>query len=153
VSDRLALAHAIEEAGIERAKAEGMATAIASFVTGSVATKADLQAQGADLKADVETVKADVAAVKADVARVETSLKADVTALRAEMKTEIAGLRGEFAQFRGDMRTDIARLDSGLERLRATVAGIENRLLLRLGAGGIALLGLLFAALHMWPAR
>jgi multidrug resistance efflux pump len=131
LSDRLALAHAIEEAGIERAKAEGMATAIVRFVEGSVATKAD-----------VEAVKADVAAVKADVARVETSLKADITALRAEMKTETAAVR-----------TDIARLDGGLERLRATVTGIENRLLLRLGAGGIALLGLLFAALHMWPAR
>jgi hypothetical protein len=124
VSDRLALAHAIEEAGIERAKAEGMATAIVRLVEGSVA------------------LKADVAAVSAEVLRVETSLKADITTLRAEMKMEIAAVR-----------TDIARLDGGLERLRATVAGIENRLLLRLGAGGIALLGLLFAALHMWPPR
>jgi hypothetical protein len=42
MSDRLALANAIEDAGIERHKAEGIATAIARFVEGNVATKADI---------------------------------------------------------------------------------------------------------------
>lgn len=108
MSDRLSLAHAIEDAGIPREKAENVATAIVRLVEGSVATKAELD-------------------------RVETALKAD-------LKTEVAALR-----------TDITRLDGGLERLRATVAGMENRLLLRLGTGVAALLGLLFAALHAWP--
>ncbi len=43
MSDRLALANAIEAAGIERTKAEGVATAIANFVDGNAATKADVQ--------------------------------------------------------------------------------------------------------------
>jgi hypothetical protein len=46
-------------------------------------------------------------------------------------------------------------MNDGGEQLRATVAGMENRLLLRLG-GAVAvlvLLGLLFAALHVWPLR
>ena len=43
MSDRLALANAIEAAGIERTKAEGIATAIATFVDGNAATKADLR--------------------------------------------------------------------------------------------------------------
>ena len=39
MSDRLTLAHAIEDAGIARDKAEGLATAIARFIEGSAATK------------------------------------------------------------------------------------------------------------------
>jgi hypothetical protein len=46
MSDRLALANAIEDAGIERAKAERIATVIVDPVRGSVATRADLQAIG-----------------------------------------------------------------------------------------------------------
>jgi hypothetical protein len=44
MSDRLALAHVIEDAGIPRDKAENVATAIARFIEGSAATKADVQA-------------------------------------------------------------------------------------------------------------
>lgn len=58
MSDRLALAHAIEDAGIERAKAEAVATAIARFVEGSAATKADLDRVEASLKADIATTNA-----------------------------------------------------------------------------------------------
>jgi len=80
MSDRLALANAIEDAGIPREKAESVATAIARFVEGNVATKWDVRSLGAELKAD-----------------------------------------------------------------------IELRLLLRLGGWTVALFGLLFAALHLWP--
>ena len=44
-------------------------------------------------------------------------------------------------------------MNDGGEQLRATVAGMENRLLLRLGGAVLVLLGLLFAALHVWPLR
>ena len=53
MSDRLALAHVIEDAGIPRDKAEAVATAIARFVEGSAATKADLDRVEATLKADI----------------------------------------------------------------------------------------------------
>jgi hypothetical protein len=53
MSDRLALAHVIEDAGIPREKAEAVATAIARFVEGSAATKADLDRVEASLKADI----------------------------------------------------------------------------------------------------
>ena len=53
MSDRLALAHVIEDAGIPRDKAEAVATAIARFVEGSAATKADLDRVEASLKADI----------------------------------------------------------------------------------------------------
>jgi hypothetical protein len=93
VSDRLALAHAIEEAGIQREKAENIASVVIRLVEGSVATKADVQAMGTELKADIATVRAE--------------LKADIAATRAELKMEIATVRGDFATLRASTRADI----------------------------------------------
>ena len=50
MSDRLTLALALEDAGIERAKAARIATVIVELIHGTVATKADVQAMGAELK-------------------------------------------------------------------------------------------------------
>ena len=44
MSDRLALANAIEDAGIERSKAERVASVIVDAIHDNVATKADVQA-------------------------------------------------------------------------------------------------------------
>jgi hypothetical protein len=57
MSDRLALANAIEDAGIERAKAERIATVIVDLVRGSVATKADVQAVAAELKLAIAALR------------------------------------------------------------------------------------------------
>jgi hypothetical protein len=81
MSDRLALAHAIEDAGIPREKAEGMATAIARFIEGSVATKQDMQAVRADVQASEAALKADIAGLRAD-------LKADIAELGAALKAQ-----------------------------------------------------------------
>ena len=53
MSDRLALAYAIEEAGIERSKAERVAAVIVATIYDLAATKADVQASEASLRADV----------------------------------------------------------------------------------------------------
>jgi hypothetical protein len=60
VSDRLALAHVIEDAGIPREKAEAVATAIARFIEGSAATKADVDRVEAALKADIARLDAKI---------------------------------------------------------------------------------------------
>jgi hypothetical protein len=91
MSDRLTLARAIEDAGIERAKAERVASAIVDVIHDEVATKADVQSAKAELKADIAAVRAN----------------ADL---------------------------------------------IEHRLLTRLGGLMIVVGGVLFAALHYWPA-
>ncbi len=78
MSDRLTLAHAIEDAGIERAKAERMASAIVDLIHDNVATKADVSALGGDLRRTELSLKADIAAVR-------TELKADVAAVRADL--------------------------------------------------------------------
>jgi hypothetical protein len=68
VSDRLALANAIEDAGIERGKAQRLASVIFDAIHDNVATKADL-----------ERVQA---AFRTDINRVEYSLKAEITRMR-----------------------------------------------------------------------
>lgn len=54
------LANAIEDAGIERAKAERVASVIVDLVHDSVATKADVQALGGELRADIAASEASV---------------------------------------------------------------------------------------------
>lgn len=49
MSDRLALSNAIEDAGIERAKAERVASVILDAIHDNVATKADVAALKTDL--------------------------------------------------------------------------------------------------------
>jgi hypothetical protein len=51
MSDRLALANAIEDAGIERSKAERVASVIFDAIHDNVATKADVQAVQRDVQA------------------------------------------------------------------------------------------------------
>lgn len=88
MSDRLALAHAIEDAGIPRAKAENVATAIAHFVEGGVATKAQLDAGKAELKADIQATEATLrAAFAAETARLDTRVE------RLDAKVERIGDR------------------------------------------------------------
>jgi len=53
MSDRLALANAIEDAGIERHKAQRLASVIFDAIHDTVATKADLQAAIATVKHDL----------------------------------------------------------------------------------------------------
>jgi hypothetical protein len=96
---------------------------------------------------------------EADPKRAESGLKAEIARSEAALQAEIAraetALRTEITAFRGEMRTHLARMNDSGEQLRATVAGMENRLLRRLG-GAVALLvllGLLFATLHVWPLR
>jgi hypothetical protein len=59
MSDRLALANAIEEAGIERDKAQRLASVIFDTIHNNVATKADI----APLAIKVEAIGADVRGV------------------------------------------------------------------------------------------
>jgi hypothetical protein len=62
MSDRLALANAIEDAGIPRDKAERVASVIVDLVRDSAATKADVQDARTDLKADIAALRSELKA-------------------------------------------------------------------------------------------
>ena len=130
MSDRLALANAIEDAGIERSKAERVASVIFDAIHDNVATKADVEASATALRGEIAAVGADV--------------RASDAAIRSELRTEIAAVRSTIA-------SEVARLDTRIERLDAKVELIGHRLLTRLGGLIVVVGGALFAALHYWP--
>jgi hypothetical protein len=96
MSDRLALAHVIEDAGIPRDKAENVATAIARFIEGRAATKADVQASETALRADIQAVRRDVhtfeAAIRHDVQAADAALKTDLVRLAARTFNRLGAL-------------------------------------------------------------
>jgi ribosomal protein L29 len=148
MTDRLTLAHAIEDAGIERIKAEALAGAIFEAIHDNVATKVDihdLRSEIAELrsemKAEIQELRSDT---KAEIQELRSEVKAEIQELRSEMRGEIAQVRSEIAQ----VRSEIAQLGTSL---RAEMAQLEHRVLIRLGGLIVVLLGLLFAALHAWP--
>ena len=152
MADRLTLAHAIEDAGIERTKAEALAGAIFDAVHDNVATKVDIKELRAETKADIQELRSDL---KADIQELRSELKADIQELRSELKADIQELRGEtkadIQELRAETKGDIQELRSEMALLRADMALLEHRLLTRLGGLIVVLVGLLFAALHAWP--
>jgi hypothetical protein len=123
LSDRLALAHAIEDAGIERSKAERVASVIFDAIHDNVATKADVQALGAELKA---------------------TITAQVGSIRGELKSDITGVRSILA-------SEIGRLDTRIDRLDSAVKAQPNAIMLRLGTLMVVLTGIVLAALRYLP--
>jgi hypothetical protein len=69
MSDRLALANAIEDAGIPRDKAERLASVLHDAFREGVATKADIAplATKADVEASAAVLRGELAAVATDV--------------------------------------------------------------------------------------
>jgi hypothetical protein len=123
MSDRLALANAIEDAGIERSKAERVASVIFDAIHDNVATKADVQASEAVLRHELAT---------------------QIGSIRAELKSDIMGVRSVLA-------SEIARLDTRIDRLDATVKAQPNAIMLRLGTLMVVLTGIILAALRYLP--
>jgi hypothetical protein len=74
MSDRLTLANAIEDAGIDRTKAERIASVIFDVIHDNVATKADVEAVRGNLAATEIRLNGQITAVRADLALVEHRL-------------------------------------------------------------------------------
>jgi hypothetical protein len=93
MSDRLALANAIEDAGIERSKAQRVASVIFDAIHDNVATKADVQTSEAALRNEL---KASEAAIRSDIVAVRGALAAETARLdtrieRLDAKVELIG--------------------------------------------------------------
>ena len=89
---------------------------------------------------------------KIDLERVETKLMGEIAAVRTDLERVEARLEGEIAALRADLERTETRLTGEIAALRTEVeqkiAGLENRLLTRLGgmmAAGFGILGVLIA--------
>ena len=96
MSDRLALANAIEDAGIERDKAQRLASVIHDAIHDNVVTKADIaplatkvEAVGADVRS---VVRAELQAVRSEVQGARTELKGDIALIERRLLTRLGGL-------------------------------------------------------------
>ena len=89
MADRLTLAHAIEDAGIERTKAEALAGAILEAIHDNVATKIDIRELRSELKADIQELRSEMAQtateLRSEMAQLGTNLRSEMTTLRADM--------------------------------------------------------------------
>jgi hypothetical protein len=90
MSDRLALANAIEAAGIPRDKAERIALAIVDAVHGSVATKTETGALMGQLTAVRTELKGDIAEVSAALSAARNQLASDVATMHTELREAIS---------------------------------------------------------------
>jgi hypothetical protein len=78
MSDRLTLSDAIEDAGIERAKAERIASVIIDLIHDNVATKADVL--------NMET------SLRGELRKVETRLSAEITRIADRTLIRLSGV-------------------------------------------------------------
>ena len=103
MSDRLALANAIEDSGIERDKAERVASVIFDAIHQNVANKADVQASDAAMRSE---------------------LKSDIAASRSSLAAEIARLDTRFEYLDAKVEMLAWRTLTRLGALVAMVAGL-----------------------------
>jgi hypothetical protein len=96
MSDRLALANAIEDAGIPRDNAQRVASVIFDAIHDNVATKADIappatkvEAVAADVRA---VVRAELQAVRTEVQGVPTDLRDNIALIEHRLLTRLGGL-------------------------------------------------------------
>ena len=85
MSDRLELADVIVAAGIERDKAERLASVLFDTIRDNVATKADVAAVRADLGANAASLKADIAMLRSDLRMTDSAGKADIAAVESKL--------------------------------------------------------------------
>ena len=96
MSDRPALARAIEDAGIPRDKAQRLASVIYDAIHDNVVTKADIaplatkvEAVGADVRS---VVRAELQAVRTEVQGARTELKGDIALIENRLLTRLGAL-------------------------------------------------------------
>jgi len=87
VSDRLALANAIEDAGIERGKAERVASVIFDAIHDNVATKADVQASEASIRSQLQAAES---SIRSQLQTSEATLRSEIAPIRTALVTETA---------------------------------------------------------------
>ena len=140
MSDRLALANAIEEAGIERSKAERVASIIVAAIYDRVATKPDVQASETAARADIAALDArlfgEIRAVHSELTNLDTRLSDDMGGVRRDMTSLEMRLSGEI----GAVRTDLVGLSS-------EISWLVSRALILFSGVMVVLFGILFTAL------
>ena len=155
--DTYTLVKRLTQAGVPEAQAEAHMSVFLDMSERGFATKGDIENLGrrmgglATLEAlsgvdqDIATVKQDVAILKQDVG----VLKQDV----AVLKQDVAGLKQDVIVLRGEMAEFRAEFEVRMSAMAASIAGLEMRLMVRLGGLIVALMSVGFGALEFTLAH
>ncbi len=144
VVDTLRLSNALQEAGVERAQAEGVARALGDEFGAHVVARGDLdvgfarvegefkdvRAQFRDVHAQFKEVGAQFKDVHAQFKEVGAQFK-DVHAQFKEVGAEFKAVRAEMAVMRSDLEGRIdalgVRMDSGFEVLHGSMQALDSK--------------------------
>ena len=106
--DTLTTARRLKKVGMEESHAEAVAESLRDAVTGSVATKQDLDAAKAELREEITGLKAEIKAeiteVRAEITQVRAEVKAEITEVGAEVKAEIATVKAEITAHKAETK-------------------------------------------------
>ena len=117
--DTLAAARRLKKVGMEESHAEAVAESLRDAVTGSVATKQDLDAAKWELREEITGVKAEITAVKAEV-------RGEIAAFKAE-------IRGEIAAFKAEVREEIAAVKAETKAIKWVMVSLLGLMLMVVG--------------------
>ena len=129
--DTLTAARELKETGLEGRQAEAIVTTISKAMSGTVATKADIELLGATTKSDIQALSA---ATKSNIQALSAATKSNIQALGATTKSDIQALRvatkSDMDSFKVEMKADTEALRSEMkadtEALRSEMkAGTE----------------------------
>ena len=105
-TDRLSWARVFEDAGIERSKAEAVASAVFDAIYDNVATKAD------------------ISAVRGDLSELRVALRAGIEEVRTELRGEIAAVCADLAALEQRLERRIDLMVTSLGALVVVLAGL-----------------------------
>ncbi|MHB1512860.1 CCDC90 family protein [Acidiferrobacter sp.] len=155
--DTYTLIKRLTQAGVPEAQAEAHMSVFLDMSERGFATKGDIENLGrrmgglatdealSGVKRDVTTLKQDVVVLQKDV----TGLKQDVAGLKqdvAGLKRDVAALQKEMAEFR-------AEFEVRMSAMAASIAGLETRLMVRLGGLIVVLMSAGFGVLEFTLAH
>ena len=130
VVDTLRLSNALQEAGVERAQAEGVARALGDEFGAHVVARGDLDVGFARVEGEFKDVRAQFKDVHAQFKEVGAQFK-DVHAQFKEVGAEFKAVRAEMAVMRSDLEGRIdalgVRMDSGFEVLHGSMQALDSK--------------------------
>ena len=129
--DTLIAAQQLRNSGFDDRQAEAIVTTINTAMNETVATKADLELQGTATRKDLEVqtaeIRAEIAVTRSEIAVTRKELEAQIAVTRKDLEAQMAVIRAEIAA------------------LKQTMASVQDKIVIRLGALMVSMTFLLLA--------
>ncbi len=133
--DTLIAAQQLRNSGFDDRQAEAIVTTINTAMNETVATKADLELQGTATRKDLEVQTAEI---RAEIAVTRKDLEAQIVVTRKELEAQIAVTRK-------DLEAQMAVIRADIGALKQTMASVQDKIVIRLGALMVSMTFLLLA--------